>query len=166
MERVAAFSPLETVMRTTKAVSKTAAVILFGVGLAMGSVQAQAASGIAMASVRILPPTRVAVVNQPTSINIGASDIKRGFVDSTAAQVVTRAGSTADGFAVSFESTGGSLKKVEVRRTNSSVATGSSQLFVGNTTTADVRFRFVLDSKVLPVSSQNATNLLVTYHAY
>ena len=57
-------------------------------------------------------------------------------------------------------------RKVEVRRTNSSVATGSSQLFVGNTTTADVRFRFVLDSKVLPVSSQNATNLLVTYHAY
>ena len=163
---MAAFSPLEKVMRTTKAVSKTAAVILFGMGMVMGAGQAQAASGMAMASVRIVPPTRVAVVNQPTSINIGASDIKRGFVDSAAAQVVTRAGSAADGFAVSFESTGGSLKKVEVRRSNAPVASGSSQLFVGNTTTADVKFRFVLDSDVAPVASQNATNLVVTYHAY
>lgn len=163
---MAAFSPLEKVMRTTNAVSKTAAVILFGMGMVMGAGQAQAASGMAMASVRIVPPTRVAVVNQPTSINIGASDIKRGFVDSAAAQVVTRAGSAADGFAVSFESTGGSLKKVEVRRASAPVATGSSQLFVGNTTTADVKFRFVLDSEVPPVSSKRGANLLVTYHGY
>lgn len=153
-------------MRTTKAVTQKAAAILFGVGMVLGSVEAQGASGIAMASVRILPPTRVAVVNQPTSINIGASDIKRGFVDSSTAQVVTRAGSAADGFAVSFESAGGPLKRVEVRRTNSSVAAGSSQLFVGNLSTADVKFRFVLDSDVPPGSSQNSANLLVTYHAY
>jgi len=153
-------------MRTTKAVTKRAVAILFGVGMAMGSVEVQAASGIAMASVRILPPTRVAVINQPTSINIGASDIKRGFVDSSSAQVVTRAGSAADGFAVSFESAGGPLKRVEVRRTNSAVAAGSSQVFIGNLTTTDVKFRFVLDSDVQPVSSQNSTSLLVTYHAY
>lgn len=153
-------------MRTTKAATQKAVAVLFGLGMVLGSVKAEAASGMATASVRIMPPTRVALVNQPTSVSIAASDIKQGFVESSAAQIVTRAGSAADGFAVSFESTGNSLKRVEVRRTNSPVAAGASQLFVGNVATTDVKFRFVLDTDVAPAKSQNAANLLVTYHAY
>lgn len=153
-------------MRTTKAVTQKAVAVLFGIGMVLGSVNAEAATGVAMASVRIMPPTRVALVNQPTSVSVAASDIKQGFVDSSAAQIVTRAGSKADGFAVSFESTGSSLKRVEVRRMNSPVTAGTSQLFVGNLATTDVKFRFVLDSDLAPVKTQNAANLLVTYHAY
>lgn len=153
-------------MRTTKAVTQKAVAVLFGIGMVLSSVKAEAATGMAMASVRIMPPTRVALVNQPTSVSVAASDIKQGFVDSSAAQIVTRAGSKADGFAVSFESTGSALKRVEVRRTNSPVTAGTSQLFVSNLATTDVKFRFVLDSDLASVKAQSAANLLVTYHAY
>lgn len=150
--------------RTTKTSTLVTAGILLSIGMAVCGSNAEAATGVAMASVRILPPTRVAVLNQPTSITFSANDIKRGFVDSSKAQIVTLAGSGADGFAVSFEPVGGPLKGVEVHRLNAPAKSGSSQLFVGSLEASDVKFRFVLDSKVRPVAS--ITHLLVTYHAY